>query len=75
MKPARKRAQAIAQGRGRNERVVSPLAFAVAARISARPLAEFRSDATQLANGLGELQQALAADGLEIGRASCRERV
>ncbi len=64
MKPARKRAQAIAQGRGRNERVVIPLAFEVAARISARPLEAFRNDATQLANGIGELQHALNADGL-----------
>ena len=73
MKPARKRAQAIAQGRGRNERVVIPLAFALAARISARPLVEFRSDATQLANGLGELQQALAADGLVCALAARME--
>jgi hypothetical protein len=64
VKPARKRAQAIAQGRGRNDRVVIPLAFEVAARISARPLAEFRHDATQLANGLAELQSAINADGM-----------
>ncbi len=73
MKPARKRAQAIAQGRGRNDRVVIPLAFEVAARISARPLAEFRNDATQLANGLGELQQALQADGLVCALAARME--
>lgn len=73
MKPARKRAQAIAQGRGRNERVVIPLAFEVAARISARPLAAFRNDATQLANGLGELQQALKADGLVCALAARME--
>lgn len=73
MKPARKRAQAIAQGRGRSERLVIPLAFEVAARISARPLAEFRNDATQLANGLGELQQALQADGVVCALASRME--
>ena len=64
MKPARKRAQAIAQGRGRGDSLVIPLAFEVAARISARPPDEFREDPTQLANGLGELQQALGADGI-----------
>ena len=73
MKPARRRAQAIAQGRGRNDRLVIPLAFEVAARISARPLEEFRNDATQLANGLGELQQALAADGLVCALANRME--
>lgn len=73
VKPARKRAQAIAQGRGRSERVVIALAFEVAARISARPLAEFRNDATQLANGLGELQQALQADGVVCALASRME--
>lgn len=64
MKPVRKRAQAIAQGRGRNDRVVIPLALEVAARISARPLTEFRNDATQLANGLAELQAAIDAEGV-----------
>lgn len=73
MKPARKRAQAIAQGRGRSDRVVIPLAFEVAARISARPLAEFRNDATQLANGIGELQQALQADGMVCALAAGME--
>lgn len=53
----------MAQGRGRDERVVIPLAFTVAARIAARPLAAFRADPTQLTNGLAELQQAIAADG------------
>ncbi|MBK8960522.1 MAG: hypothetical protein IPM80_19430 [Proteobacteria bacterium] len=73
MKPPRKRVQAMAQGRGRGERVVVPLAFEVAARISARPLDEFRNDATQLANGLGELQQAVAADGVVCALASRME--
>jgi len=61
---ARKRVEAIAKGRGRNHRVVVPLAFEVAARISARPADQFRNDATQLANGLGELQRAIDADGI-----------
>jgi hypothetical protein len=64
MKAARKRAQAIANGRGRDHRVVIPLAFEVAARISARPLDKFRNDPGQLANGLGELQHAINADGI-----------
>lgn len=74
MKPARKRAQAIAQGRGRGDRVVIPLAFEVAARISARPLDEFRNDPTQLANALGELQQAIGADGAVVALAGGMER-
>lgn len=69
VRPARKRAQAIAKGRGRDHRVVIPLAFEVAARISARPLDEFRNDATQLANGLGELQGAIQADGIVVALA------
>ncbi len=61
-RPARKRVQAIAQGRGQHERVIAPLAFDVAAQISARPLAEFRTDPTQLANGLSELQRAIQSE-------------
>ena len=49
MKAVRKRAQAIAKGRGRDHRVIVPLAFETAARISARPLDAFRNDPTQLA--------------------------
>jgi hypothetical protein len=64
MRPPRKRARAIAQGRGRDHRVVIPLAFEVAARISARPLDAFRNDPTQLANALSELNQAIGADGI-----------
>jgi hypothetical protein len=74
MKPARKRAQAIAAGRGRDQRVVVPLAFATAARIAARPLDEFRVDPTQLANGLAELQRAIAADGIVVALAGGMER-
>jgi hypothetical protein len=64
VKPARKRAQAIAQGRGAGERLVLPLAFDTAANISARPLDEFRHDPTQLANGLLELHRAIGSDGI-----------
>lgn len=66
MKPARKRAQAIIKGRGHDQQVIIPLALETAARISARPLAEFRNDATQLSNGLKELQQAIRADGVVV---------
>ena len=60
----REYAQAIAMGRARDIRLVVPFAFEVAARISARPLNEFFTDPTHLANGLSELHQAIGADGL-----------
>ncbi len=69
VRPARKRAQAIAKGRGREHRVIIPLAFEVAARISARPPDAFRNDPTQLANGLGDLQRAIDADGIVVALA------
>jgi len=59
----------MAQGRGQGERVVIPLAFDVAAQISARPIEEFHRDPTQLANGLLELHRALGADGLCVALA------
>lgn len=74
MRGAARRARAIVQGRGREHRVVVPLAFEVAARISARPLDAFRTDPTQLANGLGELQRAIAADGIVVACAGGMER-
>lgn len=70
MRGPRKRAQAIAQGRGRGHRVVIPLAFEVAARISARPLDAFRNDPTHLANALSELNQAIGADGIVCAAAA-----
>ncbi|HJP35824.1 MAG TPA: hypothetical protein QF901_07515 [Gammaproteobacteria bacterium] len=70
MRPPRKRAKAIAQGRGRDHRVVIPFAFELAARISARPLDAFRNDPTQLANALSELHQATGADGIVCAAAS-----
>ncbi len=63
-RPARKRAQAIARGRGRDARLVIPFAFEVAARISARSVDEFLTDPTQLANSLAELHRAIDADGV-----------
>jgi hypothetical protein len=65
-KPPRKRVQAMAQGRGAGERLVVPLALATAAQISARPLDEFFTDPTQLANGLLELQRAIASEGVVV---------
>jgi len=62
MRPARKIVKSIT--RGRAGRVIVPLAFEVAAQISARPLDEFRADPTQLTNGLCELQKAINADGI-----------
>ncbi len=61
-KPARKRLQAMAQGRGADERLAVPLAFDAAAQISARPLEDFHVDPTQLANGLSELQRAIGSE-------------
>ena len=60
----RERAQAIAAGRARDVRLIVPFAFEVAARISARPLDDFFTDPTHLANGLSELHQATGADGI-----------
>jgi len=63
-KPARRRVQAMAQGRGQAERLAVPLAFDVAARISARPLEAFHHDPTELANGLAELQRAIGSEAV-----------
>ncbi len=73
-KPPRKRAQAMAQGRGQGDRLVIPLAFDAAASISARPLDEFHHDPTQLANGLLEWHRALGADGVCVALAGGFER-
>lgn len=63
-KPARRRVQAMAQGRGQTERLAIPLAFDVAACISARPLDAFHHDPTELANGLSELQRAIGSEAV-----------
>jgi len=64
MKSVRKIAKAIARGRTLDHRLIIPLAFEVAAQISARPAHEFRTDPTQLTNGLVELQKLTGADGI-----------
>ncbi|MSR13815.1 MAG: hypothetical protein EXR86_04475 [Gammaproteobacteria bacterium] len=61
-RPVRKRVQAMALGRGQHGRIIAPLAFDLAAQISARPIGEFHCDPTQLANGLSELQRAIGND-------------
>ena len=73
-KPPRKRVQAMAQGRGAGERLVVPLALATAAQISARPLDEFFTDPTQLANGLLELQRAIGSEGIVVALGEGFER-
>lgn len=69
----RESARAIAGGRGGNIRLVVPFAFEVAARISARPLDEFFTDPTHLANGLSELHHAIGADGILCADARAME--
>lgn len=68
---ARARAQAIAaqsrptQGGGRHTLAV-PLALRLAAKIAERPWEAFLSDPTQLANGLGDLLEAVRPDGVPV---------
>lgn len=62
----RARAQAIAAKRGGQHTLVVPLAPRLAARIAERPYDAFLTDPTQLANGLGDLLDAVAADGVAV---------
>lgn len=62
--PPRKRAQAISRGGAGAARIAFPLAFEVAADISARPVDAFVSDPTQLTNGLTELARAVGSDAI-----------
>lgn len=62
----RARAQAIASGRGGRHTLAVPLALRLAARIQERPLADFFTDPTQLANGLREFLDAVRPDGLVV---------
>lgn len=62
----RTRAQAIALGRGGQHTLAVPLALRLAARIAERPLDEFFTDPTQLANGLRDLVEAVHPDGLVV---------
>jgi hypothetical protein len=64
MKSVRKIAKAIARGRTLDHRLIIPLAFEVAAQISARPAHEFRTDPTQLTNGPGGQINASSLAGL-----------
>lgn len=57
-------AKAMAAGRAVAAPLVIPLAFRLAARIQERPVEEFLTDPTQLANGLRELFEAIGAGGI-----------
>ncbi|MGD9528919.1 MAG: hypothetical protein AB7V44_19240, partial [Pseudonocardia sp.] len=64
--PARARAQAIAQRRGGRNTLAVPLALRLAAKISERPWEAFLAEPTQLANGLGDLLDAVGPDGVPV---------
>lgn len=58
--------QALAQGRPDARGIAVPLAMHVAARIRERDWDDFTSDPTQLANGLRDLVDACAPDGVPV---------
>lgn len=62
----RARAQAIAARRGGRHTLAVPLALRLAAKIAERPWETFLSDPTQLANGLGDLLDAVRPDGVPV---------
>lgn len=62
----RARAQAIAVRRGGQHTLAVPLAMRLAAKIAERPWEAFLSDPTQLANGLGDLLEAVRPDGVAV---------
>lgn len=62
----RGKAQAIAGGRGGQHTLAVPLAPRLAARIAERPWEAFLTDPTQLANGLGDLLDAVRPDGVAV---------
>lgn len=62
----RARAQAIAARRGGRHTLAVPLALRLAARIQERPLEDFFTDPTQLANGLTDFLGAVGPDGLVV---------
>lgn len=64
--PARARAQAIAGRRGGRHTLAVPLALRLAAKIAERPWEVFTTDPTQLANGLGDLLEAVRPDGVVV---------
>ncbi len=62
----RLRVQALASGRGDGGGIAVPLALRVAARIQERDWNDFTCDPTQLANGLRDLVDACAPDGVPV---------
>jgi hypothetical protein len=65
--PPRRRLQALGRpGQAVTGAVVVPLALALAARIQERDWEAFTTDATQLANGLRDLVDACAPDGVPV---------
>jgi len=62
----RVRVRALAQGRGDGRGIAVPLALRVAARIQERDWYDFTHDATQLANGIRDLVDAVAPDGVPV---------
>ncbi len=62
----RAKAQAIASGRGGRHTLAVPLAPRLAARIAERRWEAFLTDPTQLANGLGDLLEAVRPDGVAV---------
>ena len=62
----RQRVQALAQGRGDGGGIAVPLALRLAARIQERDWEDFTCDPTQLANGLRDLVDACAPDGVPV---------
>lgn len=66
MAPPRQRLQALAQGRPDDQAIAVPLAMQVAARIQERDWEAFTCDPTQLANGLRDLVDACAPDGIPV---------
>lgn len=62
----RQRVQALAQGRPDAHGIAVPLAMQVAARIQERDWEAFTCDPTQLANGLRDLVDACAPDGIPV---------
>lgn len=63
---SRTRVRALAQRRGDGRGIAVPLAHRPAARIQERDWTEFTCDPTQLANGLRDLADAVAPDGLAV---------
>ena len=64
--PPRQRVRALAQRRGDARGIPVPLAHRLAARIQERDWEDFTCDPTQLANGLRDLADAVAPDGVAV---------